>query len=75
MVWEYLVLPESDRSRLNELGFDGWELVAVGGAAPERLLYLKRPQPSFRERVTLDQRAAYLEDLGQHAGAKSGDGA
>jgi hypothetical protein len=62
--WEYLIIPDVDRGRLSELGRDGWELVAIGGNAPEALLYLKRPMRSFRERVTLDQRRAYFASLG-----------
>jgi hypothetical protein len=62
--WEYLSIPEADWERLAELGSDGWDLVAVGGPPDERVLYLKRPAPSFRERVTLDQRAAYLRSRG-----------
>jgi hypothetical protein len=58
-VWEYLTIPEGDRERLSELGVEGWELVAVGGSADARMLYLKRAEASFKERVTLEQRAAY----------------
>lgn len=58
--WEYLIIPESDRDRLLDLGTQGWELVAIGGDATQPLLYLKRPGLTFRERVTLQQREAYL---------------
>ena len=75
LVWEYLVLPESERGQLGELGLVGWELVAIGGNERERLLYLKRPQQSFRERVTLDQRAVYFEGLDRQAETKAGSGA
>lgn len=50
--WEYLVLLEQEADDLNALGRQGWELAGVGHGA----LYFKRPAPSFRERVTLDQK-------------------
>jgi len=56
--WEYHVEPAGpsvDVGRLNALGADGWELVAVH---PSGQVILKRPAPDLRERVTLDQRAA-----------------
>jgi hypothetical protein len=49
MKWEYHIEPTKaayDVKRLNELGLDGWELVAVA----ERAYYLKR------ERTDLDKR-------------------
>jgi hypothetical protein len=57
--WEYL--KTSDDSRLDELGREGWELVAavpldVGGAAN---FYFKRPALGFREQVTEDQKRRY----------------
>ena len=68
VTWEYLVIPERDRQRLPELGGDGWELVAIGGLPDDPVLYLKRPGPGFRERVTADQRAAYYQSRGLDAG-------
>ena len=65
-VWEYLVLPETERERLHDLGREGWELVAAGGDPADRQLYLKRPGQSLRERVTLEQRALYLAAV-EHA--------
>jgi hypothetical protein len=62
--WEYEVLPEVERERLGDLGREGWELTGVGGDEGARLLYLKRPRQSFRERVTLEQRVAYLSSRG-----------
>lgn len=59
--WEYLTLAEAERERLSALGAEGWELVGVGGKPEDRVLYLKRPGPTLRERVTLDQRAAYYD--------------
>ena len=60
-IWEYLVIPELDRHRLSGLGEEGWELVGLGGSSDERLLYLKRPEQDFRERVTIEQRTRYYE--------------
>lgn len=72
--WEYLIVPEAERARLDQLGVDGWELIAIGGDAGQRLLYLKRPGQSFRERVTLEQRSVYLTGIGQgRDAARSGE--
>jgi hypothetical protein len=50
--WEYLTVAEQEAGDLNPLGAEGWELVGVNSGR----LYFKRPLPSFRERVTLDQK-------------------
>jgi len=50
--WEYTRV-SLDMDRLNELGAEGWELVAVAGDDA----ILKRPRPDLREMVTADQRA------------------
>ena len=63
-VWEYLTIPDAERDRLASLGREGWELVACGGDDAGRVLYLKRPAPSFRERVTVEQRSRYYAALG-----------
>jgi hypothetical protein len=61
--WEYLVVQAT--VDLNALGTQGWELVAV---IPARdgiaSYYLKRPAPSFRDHVTLDQKRRYYGLLG-----------
>ena len=62
--WEYLTLPEAERHRLPQLGMEGWELVAIGGDPSQRLLYLKRPIQSLRERVTTEQRNRYYVSRG-----------
>ncbi len=73
--WEYRVLAGADEDALGRLGREGWELVAVvGGAGGEpagATCYLKRAGPAFRERVTVEQRRAYLDGL---AGATREDG-
>lgn len=51
-------MPEARAEQLNDLGHEGWELVAAGGEKGERQLYLKRPVPDLRERITLEQREA-----------------
>jgi hypothetical protein len=50
--WEYLTVAENEAGDLDALGGQGWELVDVSAGR----LYFKRPLPSFRERVTLDQK-------------------
>lgn len=47
--WEYKILRDVPHEMiLNELGEDGWELVAAGGtqATGGVMLFLKRPKPS-----------------------------
>jgi len=62
--WEYRQVDPLDPAfDLDALGRDGWELVAASGAAA-RVLYFKRPAPSFRERVTLDQKRQVYARLG-----------
>lgn len=58
--WEYLILERSEADRLNDLGREGWELVAVSQADDGVELFLKRSLPSFREQITLDQRSTYV---------------
>ena len=62
--WEYLTVPEAERHRLSELGSQGWELVAIGGDADGRLLYLKRPAQGLNARVTIEQRNRYYVSRG-----------
>ncbi|MFN8676311.1 MAG: hypothetical protein U0Z70_08055 [Thermomicrobiales bacterium] len=58
--WEYLILERSEADRLNALGREGWELVAIAGGDDGIELFLKRPLPGFREQITLDQRSSYI---------------
>lgn len=58
--WEYLILERSEADRLNALGREGWELVAIAGGDDSIELFLKRPLPGFREQITLDQRSSYI---------------
>lgn len=55
-VWDYRLEQDIDQETLSALGAEGWELVLF---APGRGYAFKRPQPSFRDRVTLDQKARY----------------
>jgi hypothetical protein len=60
--WEYLILERSEAGRLNDLGRESWELVAVSQADNGVELFLKRPLPGFREQITLDQRSSYVTE-------------
>jgi len=60
VAWEYTVAADPDEQALNALGAEGWELVAVTARGEAARAFLKRPAPGFRERVTLEQREAYL---------------
>ena len=60
--WEYLILERSQAEQLNDLGREGWELVAVSTAEDGIQLFLKRPLPGFREQITLDQRGSYVAE-------------
>lgn len=54
--WEYHLEPAEDLTeiRLNALGSDGWELVAIHGRPGKGIF--KRSGPSFAERITIAQR-------------------
>jgi hypothetical protein len=43
--WEYVTVPAGDglRRKLQGLGEDGWELVAIAGDTGKRFAYFKRP--------------------------------
>lgn len=49
--WDYLVLKmsvanniEDNEKRLQRLGLEGWEIVAVGAYMVEHTIYMKRPK-------------------------------
>jgi hypothetical protein len=52
--WQYTV--HTDRSTLAALGQEGWELVSVAVIEGRETFYMKKPSPSIREQITLDQR-------------------
>ena len=55
--WDYHLESAPDGARLAVLGGEGWELVAID---PKHGRYVfKRPRPSFRDRVTLEQKSRY----------------
>ena len=63
--WEYRTADGLDPALdLDLLGREGWELVAAVPAGEERVLYFKRPAPSLRERVTLDQKRRVYAAVG-----------
>ncbi|HYO29563.1 MAG TPA: D-ribose pyranase, partial [Thermomicrobiales bacterium] len=65
--WEHLVLPADEVGRLTDLGDQGWRIAASGETGDRAVLYLQRPAPDFRERVTIAQREVYDRDNERHA--------
>ena len=41
-LWEYRIVSELEKIPLNDLGAQGWELVAVGMGGAEEVYYFKR---------------------------------
>ena len=63
--WEYRTVDVLDPGPdLDALGREGWELVAAAAISGVPRLYFKRPAPTFRERVTLDQKRAVYARAG-----------
>jgi hypothetical protein len=60
-IWEYRTETAPDVEKLNQLGSEGWELVGIDNG----IFYLKRPGLNFRDRVTLDQKRHYYEQVDQ----------
>lgn len=58
--WEYRIEADLTVNALDELGRQGWELIEASG---NRYVF-KRPELTFVERMTLEQRARYYESLG-----------
>ena len=58
--WTYLSATNSDDAELTRLGAAGWELCGVEGGT----FYFKQPAPSFRDRITLDQKRRYFAEWG-----------
>ena len=52
------------QDRLNEIGKEGWELVAVTDGTDEPTFYFKRPHPTLTEAITLEQRERYFDEWG-----------
>ncbi len=61
--WEYRIESSIPVETLNELGRNGWELVATDDPEETGFVF-KRPAQSFVERVTLEQRARYYKSRG-----------
>lgn len=67
--WEYQVFRgEISQGRLDDLGREGWELVAVSEQPSGTTAYLKRPLLGFKEQVTLEQREKYARMRGKRLG-------
>jgi hypothetical protein len=60
--WEYRWLDAADEGRLTSLGERGWEV--IGSSSDSNRLLLKRAKPTFRERVTLDQKRHVYHSAG-----------
>ena len=56
--WEYHTQLDPVEADLVTLGAAGWELTTIDPR--DGRFFFKRPAPSFRERVTLEQRARVL---------------
>lgn len=56
--WEYRI--SETHEGMEELGSEGWELVAVTVLDGRERFYFKRPAPSMSERITLEQRDRVL---------------
>ena len=41
-VWEYKVISETDKTSLNDMGAQGWELVTVEMGGAQEVYYFKR---------------------------------
>ncbi|MCG7407235.1 hypothetical protein MH117_07375 [Paenibacillus sp. ACRRX] len=59
--WEYM--STESITKLQEVGILGWELVSVTCCNQAERYHLKRPLPTLREQITLEQRA----DLNQQS--------
>lgn len=57
--WEYC--RTQDETRLNALGQEGWELVAVVPFENFATFYFKRPCLPLCDQITLDQRKPFLK--------------
>lgn len=68
--WEHKVtLDEED---IYKLGEKGWELVSVVTIGHSVRFYLKRPAPTLKEQITLDQRKEVLASKNEQPAAKTG---
>lgn len=70
MKWHYYVRSgELSQDALNEIGKEGWELAAVIVQASEPVFYFKRPHPTLKDVVTLEQRERYVTEWSAGQGA------
>ncbi|MEA2529063.1 MAG: hypothetical protein QOF33_1369 [Thermomicrobiales bacterium] len=70
--WEYRAVENPGTDELDALGREGWELASAFTAGEETRLLFKRPRPSFRDEVTLDQKRRYFAQWGLAAAEDDG---
>jgi hypothetical protein len=67
--WHYYVRRgDLTQDTLNDIGKEGWELVAVTHEHGDSTFYFKRPHPSLAEAVTIEQRERYFDEWGLETG-------
>ena len=63
--WHYYVRTgELSQDALNEIGKEGWELASIIAPMGEPVFYFKRPHPSLKESISLEQRERYFTEWG-----------
>ncbi len=63
--WHYYVRTgDLSQDALNEIGKEGWELASVIMTMGESVFYFKRPHPSLKDSITLEQRERYFTEWG-----------
>ena len=55
--WQYRIEVDPSEPSVAALGIEGWELTAIDPR--DGRFFFKRPGPTFRDRVTLEQKVRY----------------